>query len=80
VARLSKRDVERLWDEYDGDPVAALTTALRIVLDAPGSGFDDLLELAGFDPSRRSALADGDVAALDELAGELGELRRLEQP
>lgn len=31
MPRLSKRDVERLLDAYDRDPVAALSTALDVV-------------------------------------------------
>ena len=44
--RLTKRNVEALLDRYDIDPIGALTTALRRVLEMPDASWDELL-LAG---------------------------------
>lgn len=79
---MTKRDVERLWDRYDDDPIAALTEALAVVLDAPVAahdegGFAHLVARAPFGPERRSQLLRHDVAALDELARQLNEDRSL---
>jgi hypothetical protein len=79
--RLTKRDVERLLADYDADPVAALTVALRRVTGASDTvPWPDLVALATADPDRRTALLREDVAALDDLARELNELRGLEAP
>ena len=75
--RLGKRDVERLLAGYDDDPVAALTDALRVVLGAPHASWDDLVRTAGFEPERQRSLIARETTALDELAGELNELRTL---
>lgn len=77
MTALRKRDVEVLLDGYDTDPVAALTTALRIALDRPDLDFTALVKLAGFSCARRIRLQAQEPAALDELLVELNELRTL---
>lgn len=77
MTRLGKRHVEAMLAAYDDDPVAALTPALRLVLDAPAADWSTLLAEAPFSDERRAALADGDVAALDALFVELNEMRTL---
>jgi hypothetical protein len=72
IARLTKRDVEALLTTYDDDPVGALTTALRVVLDRPTAAVGELLAAAGLD---RSAL--DDVTSRDRLVRDLNELRDL---
>lgn len=63
--------------DYDADPVAALSAALRIVLDLPGATWRSLLAIAPIDAGRRLLLLDGDQSSLDELAAELNERRTL---
>ncbi|MCU1358712.1 MAG: hypothetical protein JWN99_1, partial [Ilumatobacteraceae bacterium] len=79
--RLSKRDVELMLTTYDVDPVAALERALRRLTDRPDFGFDELLDLLATDgslsPDRHRGLTARDVDALDALASELNETRRL---
>ncbi|MGD9702195.1 MAG: hypothetical protein AB7Q42_13475 [Acidimicrobiia bacterium] len=74
---LRKRDVEALLGRFDDDPVGALTTALRKVLDRPDATWEELLDAAGLPDDRRRALAHSDQDALDELARDLNELRTL---
>ncbi|MCX6520145.1 MAG: hypothetical protein NTZ21_05745 [Actinobacteria bacterium] len=74
---LRKRDVEALLATYDADPVAALTAALRIVLDRPAVDYRTLVTIGPFDDERRTRLLAGDVATLDALARELNETRTL---
>lgn len=76
MGRLKKADVERLLDDYDGDPVGALTAALRVVLDSEGD-FAALVVAAGLPPERRSALLAHEPRSLDELLVDLNELRTL---
>ena len=77
MRRLKKRDVERLLQEFDRDPVGALTTSLRIVLDRPAADFDELIAHADLDDERRERLLQRHPDALDELAAELNERRTL---
>jgi hypothetical protein len=77
VPTLRKRDVEALLATYDDDPFAALTAALRIVLDRPDADYRTLVATGPFDDERRTRLLVGDVATLDALASELNETRRL---
>lgn len=77
MARLTKRDVERLLNRYDSDPIGALTEALQRVLEAPESTFDELVVSPPFDATRRAALLARDTTALDDLAAELNESRSL---
>jgi len=78
VNRLNKFDAERLLADYDDDPVAALTAALRVVLDRPHDDWTQLVKAAGFTCARRILLQAGDTVALDELAAELNEMRSLD--
>jgi hypothetical protein len=75
MSRLKKADVEALLSDYDTDPVAALTAALRVALDQPTGEWTALVKAAGFTCARRIRLQGNDPAALDELAAELNELR-----
>jgi hypothetical protein len=83
IARLTKRDVERLFDDYDADPVSALARALAIVhddLDAAAGGdaaFDDLVQRSGLDTDTTAALLARDIRAMDHLARSLNEQRGL---
>lgn len=77
MRRLNKRDVETLLQEFDHDPVGALTTSLRIVLDRPDADFDELIAHADLDDERRQCLLQRHADALDELAAELNERRTL---
>ncbi|MFM8268306.1 MAG: hypothetical protein ACKOA2_09830 [Ilumatobacteraceae bacterium] len=72
---LRKAEVERLLRDYDADPLAALTDALRIVLDAPTATWAELVRRAAFDDARRALLLAGDQSTLDGLAAELNEQR-----
>lgn len=78
MTRLTKFDAERLLADYDHDPLAALTAALRVALDRPGDEWTALVKAAGFTCARRIRLQAADPAALDELAAELNELRALD--
>lgn len=78
TGRLGKVQVERLLGVYDDDPVSALSDALRIVLGAPEASWTELLDIAPLAPARRAALLRHDQHALDALAAELNELRRLD--
>lgn len=75
--RLTKRNVETLLDRYDIDPIGALTTALRRVLEMPDANWDELLRAGPFTGAERACLGRGDDDALDELVGELNETRVL---
>ena len=77
MRRLTKRDVETLLQSYDHDPVGALTTSLRIVLNRPDDGFDELIAQTGLADERRQRLLERHPDALDELAAELNERRTL---
>jgi hypothetical protein len=72
ITRLSKRDVESLLAGYDDDPVAALTIALRVVLDHPAAEIGALLAEAGLEPGLLA-----DIARRDALVRDLNELRGL---
>ena len=77
MRRLTKRAVETLLQAYDHDPVGALTTSLRIVLNRPDDDFDELIAHADLDDQRRKRLLQRQPDALDELAAELNERRTL---
>jgi hypothetical protein len=77
VTRLAKRDVERLLQTYDDDPIAALGVALAKVLDVGDSTWQTLVDRAGFAPERATRLLVAEPSALDALARELNELRDL---
>jgi len=78
--RLRKADVERLLADYDADPIATLTVALRVALATPDATWETLLERAPIGAERRERLRQGDELALDELAAELNENRCLDGP
>ncbi len=80
IAALTKAQVERLLTDYDADPIGALTTALRRVLQMPDATWAELLAAAPIDAGRRQLLLSGDQASLDRLAAELNERRCLERP
>jgi len=63
---------------YDQDSVAALTVAMRIVLERPDASWPDLVHAAGFSQTRAAALLLGEEGALDALVQELNELRELD--
>ena len=75
IARLKKVDAERLLAGYDADPIATLTSALRIVLDMPDAGWAALVAAAPIDADRRGRLLSHDESSLDQLATELNEFR-----
>jgi hypothetical protein len=75
IGRLKKVAAERLLGDYDADPVAALTAALRIVLDRPHDEWTELVAAAPIDAERRLLLLESDQASLDDLAAELNERR-----
>jgi len=66
-----------LLADLDHDPVAALTIALRQVLDQDDLSWPELVQASGFSDTRSAALLLGEQGALDALAGELNELRAL---
>ena len=80
ITRLNKVHVERLLNEYDTDPIGALTTALRRVLHMPDATWAELLAAAPIDVNRRQLLVSADEASLDQLAAKLNERRRLDGP
>ena len=60
---------------YDEDPVAALTAALRVVLDRPGDSWQELIEHAALPSEWTDELRRAEVAAMDRLFTDLNELR-----
>ena len=74
---MTKRNVEALLGSYDADPIAALTVAVRIVLERTDDSWPELIRAAGFTDTRSAALLVGEQSALDDLARELNELRTL---
>jgi hypothetical protein len=78
TVRLKKADVERLLNDYDADPIAALTAALRTTLAMPDGPWESLLSAAPIEPEQRARLLNGELAALDRLAAELNERRCLD--
>ena len=77
---MRKADAEQLLADYDTDPVAALSRALRIVLDLPGAEWVTLIAAAPIDAARRRLLFDSDQTTLDGLASELNERRGFDPP
>jgi hypothetical protein len=78
TVRLKKADVERLLNDYDADPVAALTAALRTTLAMPDGTWESLLWAAPIPREQRKQLLNGELASLDRLAAELNERRCLD--
>lgn len=75
MTRLNKFDVERLMNDYDTDPIGALSAALAKVLDLRDADWPQLVAAAPLDAAVRSALLEGRQEALDSLARDLNELR-----
>ncbi len=78
IARLTKRQAERLLDDYDDDPIAALTDALRTLTGRKEADWDELTHAATISPAKRLQLLDGSPDVLDALVRELNELRALD--
>lgn len=76
--RLTKAEVVALLESYDAGPIPALTAALASLLDRPGEQWPALVAAAPFSPARRAALLREEPDALDALAAELNEVRRLD--
>lgn len=70
---LGKADAERLMNEYDEDPVGALTTALRIVTGRPYASWETLVAML----PDRARLASLETSSLDRLAAEMNETRTI---
>ena len=66
-----------MLDSYDEDPIAALTTALSLTLEADQPSWASLVHLAGVTQLQRHALLAHDTVALDELLKQLVENRSL---
>ena len=79
MTRLQKAHVEALLRDYDADPIAALTTALRAALDQPDADWAALLAATPLSTGHRNRLLAGEQTALDELAAELNETRGLQR-
>ncbi len=77
MTRLKKAHVEALLRDFDGQPIPALTTALRVVLDEPNAAWQTLVSASGLPIERRQRLLAGEQAALDALVSELNENRGL---
>lgn len=75
MTRLQKAHVEALLRDYDADPIAALTTALRVALDKPDADWAALLSATPLPSFRRERLLACEQLALDEFAAELNEAR-----
>ncbi len=76
---MTKADVERLLADYDANPIATLTQALRIALDMPAADWSTLLSAAPIDAIRREQLLANDEPTLDWLATELNERRGFDE-
>lgn len=74
---LSKRDVERMLDEYDSDPLAALLTAMRIVIGRPFATWQTAALECGASANKQQQLLNFDLGAFDDLARELNETRTI---
>lgn len=77
MTRLGKAHVEALLAAYDSDPIAALTTALRITLEEPTLVWAELLAVADISDQRRRLLLRHEPGARDELVAELNEVRSM---
>jgi hypothetical protein len=74
---LTKRDVEDLMSNYDGDPQQALARALRIVTGMPNASWKTLIDLSITDEQQSKLLQKLDQKSLDQLAQQLNERRTL---
>jgi hypothetical protein len=78
VARpLSKRDAENLMNNYDINPLQALTHALRIVTGMPNASWKTLMESSFTDTQQIELLQTLDQQSFDKLAQQLNERRTL---
>lgn len=75
IASLKKADAERLLAGYDADPIAALTAALRIILEMPNADWATLLAASPIESKRWQRLLAADESSLDRLVAELNENR-----
>ncbi len=66
-----------MLDSYDEDPIAALTTALSLALEADQPSWASLVQLAGVTEPQRNALLAHETVALDKLLKQLVENRSL---
>lgn len=78
MARLSKRQVEQLATTYDTNPMAALLSALQIVLEDDTIAWNDAV-LKVPNHISVSALLTEEISALDQLLAHLIENRNLQQ-
>lgn len=78
VGRLTKRQVERLTDRYDDDPVGALQEALAVLADRGDASWLELVDgIADHPMVDREALRRAEVTATDGLLMLLVESREL---
>lgn len=78
VRRLTKRQVEALTDDYDADPVAALSHAVASLLARTDAPWPELVDGIGHHPMvDHAALRRADTAATDRLLMLLVESRTL---
>ena len=78
IRRLRKIEAERLLADYDADPIAALSAALRVILEMPEAEWAELVTAAPIDAERRRLLLEGKQPTLDRFAAELNERRGFE--
>jgi hypothetical protein len=77
MRKLSKRDVEALLREYDNNPVAALHTALRILIPSCPSEWRETVAFLPVSDDEKNALQKREIGALDALVKKLVETRGL---
>lgn len=77
--RLTKRQVERLLETYDSDPVASLTEALAPLVSGPSGSWEQILEALPVPPEMRQGLREREISVMDALVKHLVEYRALEQ-
>ena len=74
---LSKRDVERMLDEFDRSPQDALLTAMRIVIGRPNAAWNTAVLEYCDDAKKRQQLLNFEQSGLDDLVRELNETRMI---
>lgn len=72
---LTKRDAETLLDQYDKQPVTAVTNSLRKVLGMPHASWHTLIERIEREPTKRALLLAYHESSLDQLVSLLNETR-----
>ncbi|MFM8870077.1 MAG: SET domain-containing protein [Actinomycetota bacterium] len=70
---LSKAERVSMLATYDTAPIAALTTALRLVSGRPHARFADVIHASHLSLRTKHALCDGDTNSRDDLIAELNE-------